>query len=670
MLSSIADLKIGVKISAGFALVLALLVVVAGFAVWRFGDIQTRFDRFAELSDDAILATVLDQKTTAAAVAARDFVLANTDQNRRAFYRLIGEVESLIAEARAAMQDSARAALMDEIEALNASYKKQFDEVDRLMAEGDRLIHDHLEVIGPRLQDAMTEIADGAREEEGLRVMIAADRVREKLLLAMFHMAKFLDSNRVEDVEQVSEALAAADKLLMPLSITLQNPDRLALLSEVQRSMPAYQEGAQDLIETINRRTRAVAKMDEMRAALAGKVEAIRQSVSADTKVIEGDVAQTIGSAQILALVVSAAALGAGALLSILLARGIAGPVRLMTSAMGRLAAGDTAVEVPAQGRKDEIGAMAAAVQVFKDNAIERQRLEAQQEQERKAKEARAEAVARAIERFDAEISEVLHVVTSAATELEATAQSLSSTSEETSRQATGAASASEQTSANVQTVAAATEEMSSSIQEVARQMEEARRVADAASSEAEIAQDHVRGLKDAGEKIGEVVELISAIAAQTNLLALNATIEAARAGEAGKGFAVVAGEVKSLASQTAKATEEIGGQVAAMQGTIDGAVQAINRIAEVIFKLNEMAAAVASAVEEQTATTSEISRNAVEAARGTGEVSSSIAGVTQAAETSAAGAAQVLSASRSLSEQAARLKQYVDSFVDGVRAA
>src|SRR5690606_5912137 len=238
MLSSIADLKIGVKISAGFALVLALLVVVAGFAVWRFGDIQTRFDRFAELSDDAILATVLDQKTTAAAVAARDFVLANTDQNRRAFYRLIGEVESLIAEARAAMEDSARAALMDEIEALNASYKKQFDEVDRLMAEGDRLIHDHLEVIGPRLQDAMTEIADGAREEEGLRVMIAADRVREKLLLAMFHMAKFLDSNRVEDVEQVSEALAAADKLLMPLSITLQNPDRLALLSEVQRSMP------------------------------------------------------------------------------------------------------------------------------------------------------------------------------------------------------------------------------------------------------------------------------------------------------------------------------------------------------------------------------------------------------------------------------------------------
>ena len=670
MLSSIADLKIGVKISAGFALVLALLVVVAGFAVWRFGDIQTRFDRFAELSDDAILATVLDQKTTAAAVAARDFVLANTDQNRRAFHRLIGEVESLIAEARAAMQDSARAALMDEIEALNASYKKQFDEVDRLMAEGDRLIHDHLEVIGPRLQDAMTEIADGAREEEGLRVMIAADRVREKLLLAMFHMAKFLDSNRIEDVEQVSDALAAADKLLMPLSITLQNPDRLALLSEVQRSMPAYQEGAQDLIATISRRTQAVAKMDEMRAALAGKVEAIRQSVSADTEVIEGDVAQTIGSAQILALVVSAAALGAGALVSILLARGIAGPVRLMTSAMGRLAAGDTAVEVPARDRKDEIGAMAAAVQVFKDNAIERQRLEAQQEQERKAKEARAEAVARAIERFDAEISEVLHVVTSAATELEATAQSLSSTSEETSRQATGAASASEQTSANVQTVAAATEEMSSSIQEVARQMEEARRVADAASSEAEIAQDHVRGLKDAGGKIGEVVELISAIAAQTNLLALNATIEAARAGEAGKGFAVVAGEVKSLASQTAKATEEIGGQVAAMQGTIDGAVQAINRIAEVIFKLNEMAAAVASAVEEQTATTSEISRNAVEAARGTGEVSSSIAGVTQAAETSAAGAAQVLGASRSLSEQAARLKQYVDSFVDGVRAA
>ncbi|HET8727956.1 MAG TPA: HAMP domain-containing methyl-accepting chemotaxis protein [Alphaproteobacteria bacterium] len=568
------------------------------------------------------------------------------------------------------MQDPARATLVEEIAALIVSYKERFDEVDRLMSEGDRLVHEQLDVIGPRLQDTMMTIANGAKEEEGLRVSVSADRVRERLLLAMLHMSRFLDSNEVEDVELVSEALASADKLLVPLSITLQSPERLELLADVQRSLPAYQEGAQALIATINERNAAIAAMNEVRTALAGKVGAIRQTVSADADTIQGDVAQNIGSAQLLALAVSGAALAVGAVLAVTLARGIAGPVKLMTVSMGRLAAGDTAVEIPAQGRKDEIGAMAAAVQVFKENAVERERLAMEQAAEQKAKEARAETVARVIERFDAEVSEALQVVTSASTELEATAHSLSSSSEETSRQATGVASASEQASANVQTVAAAAEEMATSIREVARQMDEAREVAGTASSEAETAQGHVRGLKDAGQKIGEVIELISSIAAQTNLLALNATIEAARAGDAGKGFAVVASEVKGLANQTAKATEEIGTQVTAMQGTIDGAVHASNRIAEVIFKLNDMATAVASAVEQQTAATGEIGRNAQEAAKGTEEVSSNITGVTQAAESSAAGATQVLSAASSLSEQSARLKRHVDQFIDDVRTA
>ncbi|HET8728418.1 MAG TPA: methyl-accepting chemotaxis protein, partial [Alphaproteobacteria bacterium] len=419
-----------------------------------------------------------------------------------------------------------------------------------------------------------------------------------------------------------------------------------AVLAEVNKSRP--------LVDELSRELAAYVDYTDEKAA----------TISTEAGATAATLQWTMG-------LVAAIGILIGLALGFFVARhGVVGPLKAAVDCLRRLADGDLTVTIFGTGRKDEIGDIAQTMQVFKDNALERARLAEQEAADQKAKEARAEAVARMIERFDAEVSEALQVVTSASTELEATAQSLSSSSEETSRQATGVASASEQASANVQTVAAAAEEMTSSIQEVARQMEEARQVADTASSEAETAQGHVRSLKDAGQKIGEVIELISNIAAQTNLLALNATIESARAGEAGKGFAVVAGEVKELAKQTAQATEEIGSQVTAMQGTIDGAVHAINRIAEVIFKLNDMAATVASAVEQQTAATGEIGRNATEAAKGTEEVSSNITGVTQAAESSAAGAAQVLSASGSLSEQAARLKNQVDQFIDDVRAA
>ncbi len=359
------------------------------------------------------------------------------------------------------------------------------------------------------------------------------------------------------------------------------------------------------------------------------------------------------------------------AVITFFTARSIVDPVNSMTGAMGRLADGDLEVEVEGSERQDEIGQMAAAVQVFKDNAIEMKRLESERaEAERRAEEEKRASMNAMAKEFEDSVGGVLAAVSDAAGQMEASAQAMSATAEETSSQAVTVASAAEETSVNVQTVASATEELASSISEIGRQVGESSSITGRAVTETERTNQEVNGLAEAAEQIGEVVSLISKIAEQTNLLALNATIEAARAGEAGRGFAVVASEVKNLASQTAKATEDISSQVGSIQSATGQAVQAIQGIGDTISKVDEIASAIAAAVEEQQAATQEIARNVQEAANGTQEVTSNITGVNQAASETGAAAAQVLSLSGDLSSQSSNLGGAVDDFLATVRSA
>jgi methyl-accepting chemotaxis protein len=412
--------------------------------------------------------------------------------------------------------------------------------------------------------------------------------------------------------------------------------------------------------------TEAVAAIGKLR-------DSIQADIDLNTK--GGDMAAQLGgeiydSARIWIFAALALAVLLCSVIALTMIASVSKPIGMMTEAMKRLAGHDLKAEIVGVGRKDEIGAMAAAVQVFKDNMIETDRLTAAQEAERNVKEKRTAALDSLTKNFDAKIRELVGTLSSAATEMEATAQSMSSTADQTNKQSMTVAAATEQASANVQTVATASEELSSSIQEISRQVAQSSKIALKAVDDAKHTDATVQELAVGAQKIGEVVNLIQSIASQTNLLALNATIEAARAGEAGKGFAVVASEVKALANQTAKATDDIATQVGQIQGSTQQAVDAIRGIAQTIDEISHIANAIASAVEQQGAATQEIARNVQQAAQGTQDVAKNIILVKEASAATGAASSQVLSSAGELAQQAQSLTREVDTFLQGVKAA
>lgn len=346
-------------------------------------------------------------------------------------------------------------------------------------------------------------------------------------------------------------------------------------------------------------------------------------------------------------------------------------PLAGITGIMGRLAGGERGISVPGIERKDEIGLMAKAVEVFKQNAenIDRMEIEKKEADERAAIQRKAD-MHKVADAFQVAVGSIINTVSSTSTQLEAAAGTLTKTADTTQHLSTAVASASEEASANVQSVASATEEMASSVNEIGRQVLESSRIAADAVKQAHTTDARINELSQAAGRIGDVVKLITAIAEQTNLLALNATIEAARAGEAGRGFAVVASEVKALAAQTAKATDEIGTQIAGMQTATQESVSAIKEIGGTITRIAEIANTIASAVEEQGAATAEISRNVQQAAQGTAMVASNITDVNRGAGETGAASAQVLTSAQQLSGESSHLKREVEKFLSMVRAA
>ncbi|HEX7968183.1 MAG TPA: methyl-accepting chemotaxis protein [Stellaceae bacterium] len=365
------------------------------------------------------------------------------------------------------------------------------------------------------------------------------------------------------------------------------------------------------------------------------------------------------------------AIIAAAAAIAFLISRSISGSLGKLKAKMEQLAAGDLDVDIGEARRHDEIGDMAKAVDVFKDSAIAMQRLQAEQDDiKRRAERDKRVAMEMLAENFERQVRGVVAAVTAAATQMQSTARSMSETAAGTRQQTLAVAAGANQATANVQTVAAASEELSASIGDIGRQVSQASTVARQAAAEGQRTNATISGLAQAVQRIGDVVALIDDIASQTNLLALNATIEAARAGDAGKGFAVVASEVKALATQTAKATDDIRGQIGTVQTETGSAVAAIHSISSTILKVNDISSSVAAAVEEQTAATHEITRNVQQAAASTQEVSRNISGVSDAVERAGETAGAMLAAADDLARQAQKLNREVDEFLATVRIA
>lgn len=476
---------------------------------------------------------------------------------------------------------------------------------------------------------------------------------------------------------------AAADEKKR-FEVRLDNLDKLVTEDEAKANLAKIRAGderywavhqkaqaearAGDLAAAGQTTIAGIAVADEMRANLRAIEDSNEKLADRAREQSEGAYAD--GIFDMIAFTVGGILL-AGGLSVALIGLGVVRPLLRMAKAMTSIASGNLETEVPARGQADEIGQLATALDAFKAAAHENRRLEADKEAaEARSLEERRQAMAGLAVTFENAVGSVVNAVAASSTEMQHSARSLSETADRSMQQASTVAAASEHASENVQTVAAAAEELTSSIAEIGRQVAQSARVASGAVQDAARTSESVEKLADAADQIGEVVRLISDIASQTNLLALNATIEAARAGEAGKGFAVVASEVKSLASQTARATEEISAQVAAIRDATGSAVAAIREITRTITEISEISTVIASAVEEQGAATHEISRNVQQASAGTQEVSSNIAGVTVAANETSAAATQLLGSSTELSQQGETLKIAVDRFLTTVRAA
>ena len=490
-------------------------------------------------------------------------------------------------------------------------------------------------------------------------------RLTSGMLMMRRHEKDFMLRRDPKYVGELKKAAADFSRLLAGADMApVPKADIGQKLEKYQADFFAWADGAQEATRLGTAISKEFHEIEPLIAEVQQSIVRRYQRADAAEAAIRGSVRTWM----LIALALASAVVGGA---SFLIGRSISTALSAMVRAMTGLAGGDATIAIPGLGRKDEVGEMAGAVQVFKTNMVETERLRAEQSktEARQVKQRKAD-MHKLADAFEGAGGEIVETVSSAATELEAAARTLTTTAERSQELAGAVAAASEEASTNVQSVASASEEMSSSVNEISRQVQESSRVANDAVEQAQKTNDRVGELSKAAARIGDVVELINTIAGQTNLLALNATIEAARAGEAGRGFAVVASEVKALAEQTAKATGEISQQIGGIQAATQESVGAIKEIGDTIGRMSEISATIAAAVEQQGAATQEISRNIQHASQGTSQVSSNIADVQRGAGETGSASAQVLSSAQSLSSESNRLRSEVGKFLESVRAA
>ncbi len=664
--------SIGTRIGAGFSLVLILLSALAANSWTSLRDNQSDFDRFASISANALAVEGVSANFAEIRRQVLIFVASGNPDAEKRVGEKAKEIRDTIQAVTPKLLSEQRRTMARNIGELTDEYMRNFAKVAELRALREDAVTAKYEPAALNARQKLTEAFDGAMRTGEDTLGAAAGKAQDNLGILRIRVARFIAGPTEAGVASITAALNDLEGAIgAARQAAARSPARDAVEAAFQAVAPLrgmLQSGTRATLEMTEFVNVTNARVAENLAARIAELVGAQKTATAQ---IADEMHVGIAEDITITAALSAAALVLGLLFAYVIAKGITAPIGGMTGAMTKLAAGELETEVPSLSNKDEIGAMAKAVQVFKDNARKVKALEeAQKAAELRTAEEKRAAMNALADGFEAKVGGVVAEVSTQATRMQESASQMTATAEETSRQATAVAAASEEASTNVQTVAAATEELSSSISEISRQVTESARMSSKAVDDVGKTSQTVEALANAAQKIGNVVQLISEIASQTNLLALNATIEAARAGEAGKGFAVVASEVKSLASQTARATDEIGAQINEIQAATGQSVEAMRSIGETIASMNAIASTIAAAVEEQGAATTEIARNVQQAAAGTSEVSSNITGVTRAAEDTGSAASLVQQAAVDLGSQAKDLRAAVEQFLTQVRSA
>ena len=665
---SFLNLRIRGRLYAGFGALVLFCAALASFAVWQLWGIQDQVGSMTRRSQNTIRVVAISAELQAIRRAILRYNFDHDEPSYAEAEKRLTDTSDLLdltlKETRSEEWRSAYMEIQKEIAELKLKRVALGDAVKQLVAARDLLFAD-----GDKMAADVQKLVDAADKTNFSQ---AANALESKVLLVRVANWRLLATRDSKGIATFKANAGKAERQISELENS-DLPQNIAVLlapikAGLARYSDAFEKASTNLLLGDEIYYKAVTPLTK---SAVDKIERVKTATQEALSNASKEANDRISTTVTLQPVVAGAATMVGLLIAFFMARGIIGPLSGLNSGMKELAGGNFGVIVPGLDRKDEVGEMARTVEVFKKNGLEVERMKAEQvaTELRTVQQRKADMVKMADD-FENAVGEIVETVSSASTELEASASTLTSTAERAQELTTMVAAASEEASANVQSVASATEELTSSVNEISRQVQESARMADEAVDQARKTNDRVGELSKAAARIGDVVELINAIAGQTNLLALNATVEAARAGEAGRGFAVVASEVKALAEQTAKATGEIGQQITGIQAATQDSVNAIKEISGTIEKLSEISSTIAAAVEEQGAATQEISRNVQQAAQGTMQVSSNITDVQRGASETGSASSQVLAAAQSLSGESNRLKLEVGKFLNSVRAA